>query len=185
MDRDLFNGAIYKPTDEFRWVVAKFNAKSNGAPQVMRRANKIPLMTFFPLRYNRKGEPVALWGGYLFIEWREGVTINLCKTTNHFICLISARDNDGIIRPILSRRNAIDETMHMLMSGRFDERPESLRRARHYRRGAVVIVLDGIMHDRKVRLEQDIPPDMKGTRKVCIDISGVKGQIEVSKLALV
>lgn len=42
--------------------VAKFNNKSNGAPQVMRRANKIPLMTFFPLRYNRKGEPVALWG---------------------------------------------------------------------------------------------------------------------------
>ena len=45
-------------------------------------------------------------------------------------------------------------------------------------------VLHGIMATRKVRLEQNVTPEMPGSQRVKIDMDGVKGTIEIHKLAL-
>jgi hypothetical protein len=99
MGRDLFaapvNGHKYTKLveDSFRYICGVFSG--DGAVQILRRANQIPLATYFPIRFNVKGEPVPLWRSYLLIEFREGVTINLCRTTSHFLKVVSERDEDG------------------------------------------------------------------------------------------
>jgi hypothetical protein len=91
--KDLFapriNGHSYfKPVeDPFRYICGVFSG--DGATQVIQRANEIPLATYFPVRFNGNGEPVPLWRNYLLIEFREGVTINLCRTTSNFLKVIS------------------------------------------------------------------------------------------------
>jgi hypothetical protein len=77
---DLFapktNGHAYlKPKDDpFRWICAMF--AEDGATQIIKRASAHELKTFYPIRRNLRGEYAPLWRAYLFIEFREGVTIN-------------------------------------------------------------------------------------------------------------
>src|SRR5580704_18693272 len=99
MGRDLFAAPVsghryIKPVeDSFRYICGVFSG--DGAVQILQRANQIPLATFFPIRFNGNGGPVPLWRSYLLIEFREGVTINLCRTTSHFLKVVSERDEEG------------------------------------------------------------------------------------------
>jgi hypothetical protein len=98
-----------------------------------------------------------------------------------FIRILTERDEEGLVRPRLVRRNAVDENKAMVMAGRFNER--TIKR-RIYERGSIVAVLHGVMATRKVRLEEDVLPEWKGNHKVKVDIGGLKGTIELFKLAL-
>jgi hypothetical protein len=185
MGRDLFaapvNGHAYlKPVkDSFRYICGVFSG--DGAVQILRRANQIPLATYFPIRFNRKGEPVSLWRNYLLIEFREGVTINLCRTTSHFLKVVTERDEDGLLHPVLVKREAAKQSMSLVLEGKYNERAIDRR---FYGRGSIVRVLDGDFIDKKVRLEMDVWPEMPGRTKVKVDIDGLKGTIELFKLAL-
>src|ERR1700733_12033758 len=106
--------------DPFRYVVAVFG--TDGASVTIRRANEHDLKTFYPIKFNGKGEPAPMWANCLFIEFVEGVTIDLCRITSKFIRIVSARDKEGILRPILVRKNAIAESLRLVTMGRFDEK---------------------------------------------------------------
>jgi hypothetical protein len=185
MGRDLFaapvNGHRYiKPVeDSFRYICGVFSG--DGAVQILQRANQIPLATFFPIRFNGKGEPVPLWRSYLLIEFREGITINLCRTTSQFLKVVSERDEEGLLRPILVKREAVKQSMAMVLEGKYNERAIDRR---FYGKGSLVRVLEGNFIDQKVRLEMDIWPEMPGRTKVKVEIDGLKGMIELYKLAL-
>jgi hypothetical protein len=113
--RDLFgaprNGHHYlKPIeDEFGWVCGMFS--DDGAVITIIKANENELKTFYPIRFNGKGEPSPLWRNYLFLEWREQVTLNVCRSTSKFIKIISAHDENGILFPVLVRREAVAQSM--------------------------------------------------------------------------
>jgi hypothetical protein len=173
---DLFTG---KQIDNFKWIVAIFNG--DGATLVIIRAHRCNLATYYPIRLNNHGDPVPLFKNYLFVEFREYITLDICRSTSNFIKVLSARDDEGLARPVLVPRNAIDENRAMVMAGRFNER--SLQR-QFYGRGSLVRVLEGTFIDRRVRLEEDVFPDWRGNHKVKVDIDGLKGVIEVHKLAL-
>jgi hypothetical protein len=180
---DLFgtktNGHSYlEPIeDQFRWVVAVFSG--SGATEVIKRANERGFKTYFPIRINKRGDYVPLWANYLFIEFQEGVSIELCRTTTRFIKLISARDDDGILYPIMVRRDGINESLRLMMQGQFDVRPQ--QRPFHCK-GSMVRVREGSFVDRQVRLEIDVTPAMRG--KVPVWIDGIRAVIEIHKLAL-
>lgn len=165
--------------DDFKWVVAVF--ANTGAVEVIRRANDVPLRTFYPIRFNVKGEPIPLMRPYLFIEFRNTVTAQICRSTRKFIKVITMRDDEGIEYPVMVRKNAIDEHLSLMLAGRFNSKTHTRR---YYGKGSIVRVLDGIFMDKRVRLDTDITPDMPGNRKVTIDINGMKGSIEIWKLAL-
>jgi hypothetical protein len=185
MGRDLFaaptNGFHYlKPVeDSFRYICGVFSG--DGAIQILQRANAIPLQAYFPIRFNGKGEPVPLWRNYLLIEFREGVTINLCRTTANFIKIVSERDKEGLMHPVLVKKEAVRQSMEMVLQGKYNER--AIKRQFHGR-GSIVRVLEGSFIDQKVRLEVDVTPDMVWRTKVRVDINGVKAIIELFKLAL-
>ena len=185
MSRDLFsastNGHRYlKPLeDPFRWCVAIFS--QDGAPQAIVKANKANLKTYYPIRFNGKGEPKPLWMNYLFLEFKENITLDLCREVPKFITIISARDDKGFVRPILVRRNAVEESRAIVMAGKFNERIISRQ---FHGRGSLVRVIEGMFIDKRVRLEEDVLPDWKGNHKVKVDIDGIRGTIEVYKLAL-
>jgi hypothetical protein len=185
MVRDLFaaptNGFHYlKPLeDPFRWVVGIFSG--NGAVQIIRRANEKNLKTFYPIRRNLKNEYVPLWRAYLFIQWQETVTINLCRTTPKFINMISERDEDGIYHPVLVRKDAVAESLRLVTMGKFDDK--AFKRQFHGR-GSIIRVIDGVFIDQKVRLEIDVPPNMNGRTRVPVDMNGIKARIELYKLDL-
>jgi hypothetical protein len=183
--RDLFssaaNGYHYlSPLDDpFRWVCGLF--AGDGAVQIIIRANENGLKTYYPIRRNIKGEYEPLWRSYLFIEWRETVTIDLCRTTTRFLRLISERDEAGNVQPVLVRRDAINESLRLMTQGKFDD----VTFRRQFRgKGSIVRVIDDIMADKTVRLSMDVTPDMSGNRKVLIDINGVKATIKLYQLAL-
>ena len=180
---DLFNGAAHPSAiseiEEFKWIVAVFSA--DGASITIRRANEHDLKTFYPIRFSGKGEPTPMWANYLFIEFVEGITIDLCRITSKFMRIVSARDKEGIVRPILVPKNAIAESLRMVTMGKFDEK--QFKRQFHGR-GSIVRVIEGNFIDRKVRLEMDVTPDMNGRTRVPVDINGIKAKIEIFKLAL-
>jgi hypothetical protein len=181
--KDLFsrapNGYHYvRPIkDEFRWVVGVF--REDGATQTIIRANKCNLLTYYPIRFNAKGEPTPLFRSYLFTEFREYVTLDIFRSTSKFIRILSAHDDEGLVRPILIRRTAVDENRAMVLASKFNER---IIDRRFYGRGSIVAVLHGIMATRKVRLDEDVTPEMRGGRRVRVDMDGVKGTIEIHKL---
>jgi hypothetical protein len=185
MSRDLFapptNGHSYlKPLeDPFRWVVAVF--AENGATQAIIKANKAKLLTYYPIRFNGKGEAKPLWMNYLFLEWRENITIDLCREVPKFIKIISAHDDEGIVRPILVRRNAIADSLRLVTMGKFDDK--TFKR-NFYGRGSVVRVIEGNFVDKRVTLEIDVLPHMNGRTRVPVDMNGIKAKIEIFKLAL-
>jgi hypothetical protein len=173
---DLFSGAY---VDSFRWVVGVFSG--DGASHAIIKANKSKLQTYYPIRFNQHGEPTPLFRNYLFIQFIERTTINICRETPNFIKILNARDEDGIFRPILVRRNAVDENKAMVMAGRFNER---MLVRKFYGRGTIVRILNGVMADKTARLEMDVLPEMRGNVKISIDINGVKCLIELHNLAL-
>jgi hypothetical protein len=175
--RDLFMDT--QQIENFSWIVAMFT--NGGAPEVIRRANDVPLKTFYPIRFNGKNEPVPMWRNYLFIEFRENLTLQICRTTNRFLRIISAHDKEGNLKPILVRKNAIAESLELFQQGRFNDR---IHLRRFYGRGSLVRVIEGNFIDKRVRLEMDIEPGWPGTKKVTIDINGYRGSIEIWKLAL-
>jgi transcription antitermination factor NusG len=181
--RDLFNGAPHSSavseTDSFRWVVGVFSG--NGAIEIIRRANKRDLRTFYPVRKTLNGEYAPLWRSYLFIEFREAVTINLCRTTANFIKMVSERDEDGVAHPVLVRKNSIDESLRLMTQGKFDN--VTFKRNFHGR-GTIVRIIGGAMAEQRAKLEMDVTPEMIGSHKVLIDINGIKAKIELHKLAL-
>jgi transcription antitermination factor NusG len=184
MAKDLFatriNGHHYlPPIDEFRWVVGVFRA--DGATQIIKKAHESELETFYPIRKNYKGEYSPIWRNYLFMEWREYLTIEICRSTTKFMTFINTHDEDGIVKPVLVRRNAIDETLRMITMGKYDDKT-FIRQ--FYGRGSIVRVLEGSFADKRVRLEMDITPEMKGNYKVAVDMGGIKAKIEIYKLAL-
>jgi hypothetical protein len=165
--------------NDFKWVVAVF--ANTGAIEAIRKANEVPLRTFYPIRFNQRGQPVPLWRPYLFVEYRRTLTAQICRSTKKFIKVITMRDEEGIEYPVMVRKNAIDEHMGLLLSGRFNSRT-TVRR--FYGRGSIVRVLEGNFIDKKARLDADILPSMPGNKKVQIDIGGFKASIEIWKLAL-
>jgi hypothetical protein len=80
----------------FRWLISLFG--HHGATRAIMKANKLGLSTYYPIRTNIKGDVVPLWRNYLMIEFRDFVTIDLCRNTPHFIKLISARDPNSDYR---------------------------------------------------------------------------------------
>jgi hypothetical protein len=173
----LFNN---KPIDDFRWLVGVF--RGDGASQVIIKANAVHLATYYSLRFNKQGEPVPLFRNYLFLEFQEYTTINLCRSSSKFIKIISSRDPDSdLIHPVLVRRNAIEESLRLMTQGKFNE--DVFIRPFHGR-GSIITVTDGSFQNRKVRLEADVTPEMRGTFKVPVSIDGIKATIEVFKLAL-
>ena len=174
---DLFGGV---QEDPFRWIVAIFAA--NGATQIIQKATSIPLKTYYPIRANKKGEYVALWSNYLFVEFQECTTMNLCRSTVSFIGIISARDIDSQIRrPVLIRRDAIQESMRLMRDGKFDEMEV---KRRFYGRGSRVLVRGGSFMGRYVTVQIDIRPNLDGRVNIPVDIDGHKATIELFKLAL-
>jgi hypothetical protein len=86
---------------------------------------------------------------------------------------------DGV--PVLVRRNAVEESMRMILKGHFND---VAPKRRFYGKGSIVVVLDGAFMNQKVRLEEDVAPQMKGTQRIRVDFNGIKAKIEVYKLAL-
>ena len=73
------------------------------------------------------------------------------------------------------------QSIAMVLEGKFNER---IIDRRFYGKGSIVAVLHGVMATRKVRLEQNVTPEMPGSQRVKIDMDGVKATIEIHKLAL-
>jgi hypothetical protein len=172
---DLFGTLV----DEFRWVVSIF--AQDGAPRAIIQANKLSLLTYYPIRFNANGEPIPLFRSYLFIEYKEDVTIGLCRDTPKFIKILTAHDDEGLLRPMLVRRNSVDENKAMVLAGKYNERVIDRR---FYGKGSLVRVIEGTFIDKKVKLEENILPEMRGNRKIKVDIDGIKGTIEIYKLGL-
>jgi hypothetical protein len=173
---DLFSNT---QSQNFWWVVGVF--RNDGATEVIKRANDIPLHTYYPIRINSRGEPVPLFKNYLFIQFVQPLTLQICHSTTKFLKLISSHDEEGILYPVLVPKDAIDENLNLVAQGKFNDRAY-LRR--FYGKGSLVRVIEGIFIDKKVRLDSDITPDMPWNKKVVIDINGYKGSIELWKLAL-
>jgi hypothetical protein len=170
---DLF-AAPETITNDFHWAVAMF--KANGAVQVIRRASDNQLKTYYPFKRNRLGDFVPLWRNYLFIQFQQCLTIDICRTTSNFIKLLSIEN-----QPILVRKNAINESMRLLQLGKFDD---VVYKRPFYGQGSLVNIISGDFSDRKVELLADIPSDMPGSKKIPISINGWRANIEVFKLAL-
>jgi hypothetical protein len=123
----------------------------------------------------------TLFRNYLFVEFREHLTLDICRATTKFIKVIKTHDDDGKLVPLLVRRNHIEENKAMVLAGKFNER--SLQRKFHGQ-GSTVRVIEGSFIDKRVRLEADILPTMKGNYRVPVDINGIKAKIEIFKLAI-
>jgi hypothetical protein len=76
---------------------------------------------------------------------------------------------------------AIAESIKMMMAGKFND--VAIQRQFHGK-GSLVMVTEGSFVSRKVRLEIDVTPQMRGGLKVPISIDGIKAVIELHKLAL-
>jgi hypothetical protein len=181
MSKDLFapNGYAYLDKDKFRWVVGVF--RDDGASHTLVRAAANGLKVFYPVKTNIRGEYLPIFKNYLFIEYDEHKTLDVCRATSKFIRVISARDDEGIVRPIMVRRDHIKETMTTVLAGRFNALPTNRR---FYGKGSLVVVLEGIMANKRVKLREDIKPEMPGNQRVSVEIGGIKGVIEIFKLAL-
>jgi hypothetical protein len=163
----------------FRWMVALF--RDRGASEAIRRANDIPLRTYYPFRTNKIGDLVPLWRSYLFIEFRDSVTMAICRSTSQFIKIISARDDEGIHHPVLVRHNAINESVKLLHQGKFDD---IIFKRKFYGKGSICTIINGDFEGKRVQLLCDISSDMKGDRMVPVLLGGWKARIEVNKLGL-
>jgi hypothetical protein len=174
---NLFQGN--QTIHDFNWIVATF--QGCGASDVIQRANQIPLKTYYPLKMNIYGNLVPLWRNYLFLEFRECVTISICRSTYKFINIISSHDEEGNLKPVLVPKNSINENLSLVQQGVFDNKSYSRR---FYGKGSLVNVIDGVFSNRKVRLEDDLDPWIPGNKEISVSIGGWNGKIEVHRLAL-
>jgi hypothetical protein len=166
-------------SDDFKWSVAIF--RSHGASEVIRRANDQQLRTYYPIRRNKLGNLVPLWSNYLFIEFRNQITLSICRSTSNFIKILSLPDKDGINHPVLVRKNAIDESLRLYALGKFDDREY---RRKFYGKNSLVRIIHGDFAGTRVQLLVDITPDMIESRKVPIHLGNWKASIEIFKLGL-
>jgi hypothetical protein len=164
---------------DFNWIVATF--QGCGASDTIKRANEIPLKTYYPLRMNIYGNLVPLWRNYLFLEFRECVTISICRSTFKFINIISTHDSEGTLKPVFVPKNAIYENLNLVQSGIFDNKIYSRP---FYGKGSLVKVIDGVFSKMTVRLEEDVDQDMPGNRAILVNLGGWNGKIEIFRLAL-
>jgi hypothetical protein len=88
------------------------------------------------------------------VEWHEQITLEICRATSKFIRVIRVRDEEGILRPMMVRRSAINESLRLVTMGKFNE--VEFKRQFH----SIVRVIEGNFMDRKVTLEIDVPPYM-------------------------
>jgi len=176
---DLFAGSATTLGPDFRWSVAVF--KAHGAVEAIKRANQVPLKTYYPFKIDKRGNFTPLWRNYLFLEFRQSLTLEVCRTTRNFIKMLTMRDDEGETYPILVKKEAITENMRLLQLGKFDDK--TFLRS-FYGKGSLVRVTEGTFQDKRVRLEMDILPNMEGKTKVSVDINGWKAQIELWKLSL-
>jgi hypothetical protein len=176
---DLFSGCATQIGADFRWSVAVF--KAQGAVEAIKRANQVPLRTYYPFRIDRNGNFRPLWRNYLFLEFHKTLTMQVCRSTRNFIKMLTMRDEEGETYPILVPKRAIDENMRLLRLGKFDDK--TFLRS-FYGRGSLVRVTEGTFQDKRVRLEMDILPQMPGNTRVSININGFKASIELWKLSL-
>jgi hypothetical protein len=174
---DLF--AQQNNEENYKWIVCLF--RENGAVDAIRRANEIPLRTFYPIRFNGHNQPIPLWRNYLFIEFQNILTIQTCRSTNKLLKILSTRDDEGRSFPVLLKKEYVDESRDLMLTGRFNER-RFLRP--FYGKGSIVRVIEGTFMGKRVRLDMNIEPSMPGTRKISIELGGYKGSIEIWKLAL-
>jgi hypothetical protein len=174
---DLFS--LSPQCSDFNWICAVF--ANTGASEVIRSANDVPLKTYYPIRFNGRGEPIPIFRNYLFIEYRKYITSQVCRSTNKFIKILCMRDDGGNTYPVLLRANSISQSVDMMLSGKYDDR---IYKRRFYGKGSLVRVTDGTFIDKKVRLEADLHPNMQSNKKVTISLGNWKGTIEVYKLAL-
>ena len=173
---DLFGDVIQS---DFSWIVATF--QGTGASEVIKRANDVPLMTYYPLKINENGVPTPLWRNYLFIEFRGMLTLQICRSTTKFLQVLSCHDEEGTLRPVLVRKSAIDKNLALVRQGTFNSRQFTRK---FYGKGSLVRVIDGVFADKKVRLEADLTPDMPGNKAIPVSIGAWSGKIEVFKLSL-
>jgi hypothetical protein len=178
---DLFSGAdgANMNLESFEWTVAMFRNK--GATEAIKRANDYALRTYYPFKRNKVGDFVPLWRNYLFIEFKQQLTLTICRSTSNFIKILCIPDDEGINQPVLVRKNVIDENLRLVQQGKFDD--IEFRR-RYYGIGSLVNIISGDFIGRKVELLADIPPDITGNKKIPVSINGWKASIEVFKLAL-
>jgi hypothetical protein len=176
---DLFNGSSSAHQEDFMWSVAVFRA--TGASEVIKRANQHELHTFYPFRRTRNGDLIPLWRNYLFIEFKQILTLNICRSTSNFIKILSIPDEEGQNQPVLVRKNVINDSMRFLQIGKFDD---VAPHRRFYGRGSYVSIINGDLLGKKVELLSDIPSDMSSNKRVAISIGGWRATIEVFNLAL-
>lgn len=175
---DMFGGSGRATSEDFRWSVAMF--RSCGASDTIRRANEQNLITYYPIRRNKTGDLVPLWRNYLFIEY-SSFTIELCRATSNFIKILSATDDEGNNQPILVRKDAIKENMHLLELGTFDEVDYHRQ---FYGYGSLVKITSGQFEGKWVELLADIPSSLASSKKIPVNIAGWRASIEIFKLAL-
>lgn len=109
--RDLFGGTT---VCEFQWIVGVF--RPGGATEIIKRANDIPLKTYYPLRLTNDDKTEPLWSNYLFIEFLENISIQICKTTSRFIKILRHLDGDPITVP----DEVINKHQQLLQTGYYD-----------------------------------------------------------------
>jgi hypothetical protein len=174
---DLFSN--YQHITEFSWILAIF--RDRGATEAIKRACDIPLKFYYPLKFNIKGEPVPMWRPYLFLEYRDSITLDICRNTKKFIDVYSMKDDEGNKHPVMVRNSSINEHRDLLITGKFNEH---IRKRRFYGKGSLVSVIDGGFIGKRVRLESDISSDMVNGQRVPININGMRASIEIWKLNL-
>jgi hypothetical protein len=69
----------------------------------------------------------------------------------------------------------------MMVAGKFND--VAVQRPFHGK-GSLVMVTEGSFVSRKVRVEIDVTPQMRGGLKVPVSIDGIRAVIEIFKLAL-
>jgi len=176
---DLFAGEANVDVESFQWSVAMFRNK--GATEAIKRANDYSLRTYYPFKRNKFGDFVPLWRNYLFIEFKQQLTLTICRSTSNFIKILCIPDDDGINHPVLVRKNVIDDNLRLVQQGKFDD--IEFRR-KYYGVGSLVNIISGDFAGHKVQLLGDIPPNMTGNKKIPVMLNGWRASIEIFKLAL-
>jgi hypothetical protein len=168
----------YQRYDKFFWSVGIF--AGNGANEAIKRAIDARLEVFYPYRLNKSGDFTPLWKNYLFIEWIDNLSVDVCNHCNKFIRFISFDDSN---KPFLVKYDSISECLEMMRMGKYNigNPVRSFRNA-----GSKVMIRDQNSNfDRmRVLLLCDITPNMSSTRRVPVELNGWRVLIEINKLWL-
>jgi hypothetical protein len=168
----------YQQYDKFFWSVGIF--AGNGANEAIKHAIDEHLEVFYPYRLNKSGDFTPLWKNYLFIEWIDNLSIDVCNRCNKFIKFISFDDSN---KPFLVKHDSINECLEMMRMGKYNigSPVRSFRNA-----GSRIMIRDQNSNfDRmRVLLLCDVTPNMSGTKRIPVELNGWRVLIEVNKLWL-